>query len=200
MLLLGSDTITLKQDFGKTWLKIFYHYSKNGDWFTNLTDLYHINTKTRFSILELITSDFKIDNSYEFLLQYPQVSGEYNNWKQEIFPLDSNQSQNTDVGYSCDGSCHCSWTDERWSGLALSENPQETFIDGSHGNGHWWYSIGAKKTYYSSPNLFPGPPLTLVNKVYLWIRVPTHLIRKLRQFTCIKRNYHIYFGHLFVFL
>ena len=180
MTVLISGGPFIKNQYGKTWLKIFYHNSKNGDWFTSFDDLLSINTEMRYSILGLITEQFKSGDYYEFLLQYPGIPG-YNNWKQKIFPLDANQSKHDNIHYLLDSTCHCSWT-TTWGGLSLSSTTHQTFIDGSQ-DGNWWYSIGAKEKYYDSPNQFPGPNEE-VNEVYLWIRVPQKVLRQLFPFSC----------------
>ena len=200
MLLLGSDVITLKQEFGKNWLKIFYHNCNNDEWFTDLKDFYHINEATRFSILELITSDFKFEERYEFLLQYPEVPGEYIYWGQKKFPLDANQSINPSVEHSCDPPFHCSWIGENWAGLSISATQEETFVDGSYDSSHWWYTIGAKKTYHDYTRKFPGPPQNRVSEVFLWIRVPFNILRKLRILTCFPKHYHFNLKINFLFI
>ena len=48
----------------------------------------YINEVDKFSILGLITDDFKVENGYyEFLLKYPEHPGGYNRRQQQVFPL-----------------------------------------------------------------------------------------------------------------
>ena len=90
MTLLSRDVVQVKKEFDIYWLKIFYHNSRNGEWFAD-KDIYGINTQNKFSILGLIRDEFKINDYYEFLLQYPSIHHEYNIWKQKVFPLDAFQ-------------------------------------------------------------------------------------------------------------
>ena len=64
--------IYTKHEFGIDWLKIFSHTLTNNNYFTNNEKEFHFTEGNgKFSILGLITDDFKIDGYYEFLLQYP---------------------------------------------------------------------------------------------------------------------------------
>ena len=87
-MLIGKDVIHIKQEFGKTWIKVFYHNCEKGDWFNDST-IKLINTQTQFSIFGLLTPEFKIGNYYEFMIQYPSIPNHYNNWKQRVLPLDA---------------------------------------------------------------------------------------------------------------
>ena len=139
--------LEFKTDLGKRWLKIFYHDVTEGTkyYFQSDDEVLLSNTPQKFSILGLITPEFKIGEYYEFLLEYPGIDG-YNNWKQKLFPRDVEESLNTDSGYTCAVSegCSCSWTGTYWKGLARSSFTSNTFLDGSFNTGHWWFAIGAK--------------------------------------------------------
>ena len=171
----SKDSIQVKKEFGKYWLKIFYHNSKEGHWFSEseINEVYEVD---KFSILGLV-KDIKVNDYYEFLLQYPSVEG-YNNWRQKVFPLDASQKNNDNIQYYIDETLHISW-EHFWTGLSLSSKTEETIIDGC-GDGNWWFTIGAKKTYLEYNNMFPGPIIPTqefpVQEVYLWIRLPMRII------------------------
>ena len=57
-------------------MKIFYQKIKNEEEFL------HCEEENKYSILEFISYEFKEDGYYEFLLEYPKISG-YNDWKQK---------------------------------------------------------------------------------------------------------------------
>ena len=147
--------IHIKKEFGVRWLKIFYHNSINGDFFSNESQILFSCTNKMFSLLGRISPSFKINGSYEFLLQYPKIEG-YNRWKQSVYILDANES---DVGYQANPE-DISWNETYWKGMGRSARTEETFIDGSVHLQYWWYAIGAKHNY-SSINRFPGPSCSL---------------------------------------
>ena len=188
---LDPKLIHTKIKSGKTWLKIFYHNSEKGEWFTDKNEILFINTPNRFSLFGFINHYyFKIDDYYEFLLEYPIHPNEFNNWKQKIHPLESDQTYSNDVGYYLDETCHISWTHNNFNGISKSASSTETFLDGDFKVNKWYYSIGAKKQYNAFTNKFPGPVLStgesIVSEVYLWIRVNPETINKLRHhYSCL---------------
>ena len=203
MMLLSKDHIHIKKEFGKYWLKIFYHNSTNGNWFRD-EEINEIYTEEKFSIFGLV-KDLKISDYYEFLLQYPSVEG-YNNWKQKVFPLDASQSDNDDVHYYVDDTLHISWPNFNFSGLSRSSTRDSAILDGCN-DGHWWFSIGAKKDYHTeSVNTFPGPSTEEesyeVQEVYVWIRLPLQLIIPiLRQsMQCTNTQSFVYMYYIAVLL
>ena len=156
---INDKDIVIKNQYGKYWLKIFYQNSVTCDWFTSDEEFLSTNTEYKYSILGLIDENFKIGEYYEFLLQYPfeELSSGYNNWKQKIFPIDiiqENNSVDVNNGYFVDTSCHISWTNGNWKGLARSNRPGDAFVDGSY-DWRWWFTIGAKKPYEENSGSVP---------------------------------------------
>ena len=141
----------------------------------------YINEVDKFSILGLITDDFKVENGYyEFLLKYPEYPGGYNHWQQKYFPLTTKEEN--DIGYHlCDG-CKITWDGHDWRGLAKSNRTNETFIDGSNSN-YWFYAIGAMHSNYDHSVKIPGPVLNIkeitVYSVYLYLRITDEMLSKL---------------------
>ena len=171
-------SVHIKYEFGVPWLKIFYHNSTNCAFFTKESEIQYIDTAEKFSLLGRITNEFKLEGSYEFLLQYPEVKG-YNRWKQTSYILETTGST---TGYEANQE-DISWSMSYWKGLARTTTTSETFIDGSFNSGWYWYSLGAKGGY-SSKNRFPGPSTSYGNgpsvlEVYLWIRVNNDLVASL---------------------
>ena len=182
-----KSVFTVAEKYGKYWLKIFYHDCSEGDWFTTERQLYYINTKNMFSIFNMIDERFKIDEYYEFLLEYPTIPNKYNNWRQKVFPLDSTEYNNTDIGYY-DYGMHIDWNETNWGGLRMS-NYDLAFIDGTYYLSRCWFSIAAKKTYVEGELLFPGPSHefdagTTVSQVYLWVRIPHSILNQFFHYTC----------------
>ena len=86
-MLLRPELVHITKKNGINWLLIFYHNTKNQDYFVVESLFLFSNTPTMFSLWGLITEEFKIDGYYEFLLEYPDYDG-FNQWKQSKFPLD----------------------------------------------------------------------------------------------------------------
>jgi len=165
----------IKYAHGCVWLKIFYHDSTGGVFFTSYTEGESTNQPQKFSILKTIDDRFKYNNKFEFLLEYPEVSG-YNRWRQSLNPLYDNEVANQKAtGYE---PISISWTGEYWGGLVRTTLSSASFpclIDGSAGNERWWYAIGLISPQFS-PNI-PGPSYAtssnsiLLKKVKLWVRI-----------------------------
>ena len=153
---------------GASWKKIFFQDSNIGS-YDDIYDALDSNKPGMYSILkEASSSDHYGDNSYEFLLEYPEKKG-YNRWKQNIFPTEQPYDNSMEVvpGYF---NISTTWTWNSWGGLARSPC-QCVLLDGSIGSGFWFYSIGHKgncDSYYNTT--FPGPT-GRVTKVYLWMRI-----------------------------
>ena len=183
-----------KYEYGSKWMKIFYH-NVEGGFFINENDVLYNNNENKFSILGYIDDTWKINNYFEFLLEYPEVIG-CNIWKQSINPrfnseIGDNQKA---IGYI---GINISWTLSNWGGLVKSNPGTDTYLDGSTGGiGYWWYSIGSFKPY---SNGIPGPNDIVVTKVLLWIKVLNNdliIISKLKKF---KYSFIINFYILFFY-
>jgi len=173
-----------KEEYNAKWMKIFYHYSGSGDYFANNIEALNSNTSNKFSILNKLNEKYQVNGKYEFLLQYPEVSG-FNRWKQSYLPYDDIEILgNKAIGYE---PVSISWSERKWGGLVRSNYPDRTTIDGSAGHSNWYYSIGTIKDEWW-PKKIPGPAIDYDNPYYvervsLWIRVdhlagPTKSLKK----------------------
>jgi len=161
----------IKDAYGATWLKLFYHNSVGSIYFANRNEaLYTIGT-SKYSILSTLNTSFIVNGAYEFLLEYPNVPG-YNRWRQNLRPMDNpDVTGSVASGYS---PIHIDWNEMYWGGLVLSSQ-SSTLLDGSCHTSHFWYSIGeTSKTY--SPG-YPGPYPNIVTQCYLWVRIDGSQIR-----------------------
>ena len=193
---------SIKHQNDLNWLLIFHHVSNGSIFFHKNDDASRNIEKKRFSILGYVnTSDFKVvnekrDSVYEFLIEYPEITG-YNQWQQSLFPNDQRTlTQNIDYVPK-----HISWS-RHFSGLILfydQTNPQ-SYIDGTIGT-NWHFAIGAYESYYSD-DAFPGPCLIAAtpckesyHEVNLWMRIDNFaLLKKLKLIftpvlTC-RKNFH----------
>jgi len=158
----------LKTSYGVNWLKIFSQNSSNGSVFRDFEHVMFSDENNLYSIFKLLNSKFLINNSYEFLLEYPEFTG-YNRWRQQLLPWNNNET----IGFKAQGyeAISISWSGQSWGGLVRSNNPYETaaLLDGSAGHNNWHYAIGCVKNYYT-PKM-PGPNDQLATQVKLWIRL-----------------------------
>jgi len=157
-----------KNQYDCIWLKIFYHNSVGGVFFSNFSHGMFSLEPNLYSIFSLITDDFRIDGKFEFLLEYPGSSG-YNRWRQSFLPWNNNEvSGKKAEGYE---NIYITWSGSDWGGLVKSNNGYGlyTLIDGSAGKNLWHYAIGCISTRYSPR--FPGPNGGTVLECRLWIRM-----------------------------
>ena len=165
MFLIIFLTFFIKNQFGVNWLKIFYHYSGNGDYFLNFNEALNISSPNKYSILLFIDDKYKINNKFEFLLEYPEFNN-YNRWKQSKHPLNNLDNDQLVEGYE---PIYIGFN-SGWVGLVKSSDSR-TVIDG-HAGGYWYYSIGTQIGGWTN-NQFPGPPpnSNSVKNCSLWLRI-----------------------------
>jgi len=152
--------------FEASWMKVFYHDSTGGVFFISEIEVKRSDSTNKYSILEQIDSKYLDNGKYEFLLEYPELTG-YNRWKQTNNPVDEIEQEGKNAsGYI---PISISWSNIYWGGLVKSKVP-ETYIEGSSQSQiHAWYSIGCFSKQYSPQ--FPGPGIK-VSRVILWVRIP----------------------------
>jgi len=139
------------------WDLVFEHNSGNGDFFSGNNDPTNCRKQNLYSNLINLKSQYYINGYYEFLLEYPEISG-HNRWIQSKNPIDDlEQTGKTATGYS---PISISWPGRYWGGLCKSKNAK-TLLDGSTSSSDaWWFSIGSNMEY-ESENGIPGPCISL---------------------------------------
>ena len=179
-----DENHTVMQKDGSLWLKVFYHNTTFGDYFTKYEDVLDSHTPQKFSILGLINEAFKIRGKYEFLLDVPGSKG-FNRWRQKLHPNETTTTTNSTMNeYE---PIKISWTESFIGGIAKSNSTTRTFFDCSTDYGQWWFPIGAKR-HHTIENTIPvhrnpdyeGP------EIRLWIRIPSGRI----QTACKYNNRH----------
>ena len=187
--------------YDKDFVRIFYHDSSTGHFFTSHEEARFSQTRYKQSVLRYVTNSFLIDDVYEFILVYPELFFTIH-WTQTTLLTEDKTSTGSKL---LDGNI----TNCGFQGLSLSSDHSFTYIDGTPGQGeNWWYPIGALH-YYKSFNTFPGPFNTLYQSGYNASNVSLYIrISNVKQaetfppfrFRCthkgLRNNYH----HLFVFL
>ena len=142
----------------KTWLKMMYHNAENGTLFFNSTNVKLNFHPHLYSICQFMPC-FD-NNGFEFLLEYPELN-KHNNWFQTSCPTLYSDSV---VGYRA---IDVQMTLEKWGGLSLSTSA-DTWMDGSPGDGNWWYATGCYSVFNGG---IPGGNSSVVQEYYLWVRV-----------------------------
>jgi len=155
-----------KQQHGATWLKMFYHDSTGGVFFSSVNEALQCSLPNKYSILSELDQRYALNGQYEFLLEYPELSG-FNRWKQNNSPIIETEGQYGSMaqGYT---PISVSWTVNGWGGLVKSK-AKTTFIEGSTSSTSLaWYGIGYISKQYSPKMAGPGKH---VYKVCLWVRI-----------------------------
>ena len=188
-IIVQSDTFGVE---GSTWARIFHHNSTNEFFFKEKSAKFSLNKDT-FSLLSRIDDDFKHDDMFEYILEYPEPKSILH-WKQDKNPiyLKYNDEYNIEKLDNTESF-------ESFYGLTLSGG-SSTFLSGSAKDGIWCFAIGAY-SYFTSKNRFPGPRTgkgyTLVN---LYIRIwDQAMLNKLAYKTKCTINKRRYFS-LLIFL
>ena len=92
--------------------------------------------KQKFSVIGSLNKDFKINDVYEFVLEYPNE--EYSiHWTQSASPIETT----TNVGITQN---HGDSRLSSFQGLARSADKVKSLLDGTPGNdiNNWWFSVG----------------------------------------------------------
>ena len=165
----GNIDVPMKDFDGATWIRVFHHDNLSGkELWSSLSQVSLANgydSLYRQSILAYLDNFKNKNGEYEFLLEYPQISG-YNRWIQKTNPLKTTKvsGKTTVSGYKA---VSISWTGSNWGGLAKS-NTSSTLLDGSIANNNWFYAIGAKSSWNGG---IPGPGKVNKGSVDLWVRI-----------------------------
>ena len=160
--------------YNDSWLLVFFHDSSI-ECFKDKKEASYSLKKHKYSVLKKIDDSFKINGAFEFLLKYPNATGQ-NHWTQTISPAYA--QPNVENGYI---PINVSWKGNSFHGLSLC-SLSCSYIDGSpFSEDTWFYSIGMIS---SKPAKIPAYAWENGDKsfyqVYLWLRVIDHsLIRKL---------------------
>lgn len=136
-------------------------------------------------MLDMYPERYKINGKYEFLINFPLLSGKnglsYNRWRQSLSPTVQTQNDTAKdsndhyvLGYEANQN-QIGFTDNSWGGLALSNKPNRNFIDGAINTDNWYYAIGSCGTEYygSTPSPFSG---RLTQIVELYVRINKILV------------------------
>ena len=154
MSLIHLVKFVVKEEHDAKWLRLLYHNSAGGIFFTPDNVRYNPFSSNLYSILKFLPKIRKYDNSFEFLLEYPGKTG-YNRWKQDKNPLVVKEPiSNEKLGFQ---PVNLTWKGYYFSGLALSSFSSHTLLDGlANYSDYWHYAVGAYKEWETFET-FPGP-------------------------------------------
>ena len=193
---LSQSNFRFKYDLNVYWMKIFHHNSTGNIYFNSKSEALSCNSEKKFSLLGNLGEYDKIDGFFEFLLEYPELSG-YNRWKQEVNPLliAENSNLSPATGYQ---PISISWNGSFWGGLVKSSH-SDTFLDGSTNIEYYWYSIGQLFDYKNTGG-FPGPNNIIVKECILWLRISPNNINHCSKLSNLSYIlfFPIFFGIFFV--
>ena len=159
----------ISENYGCNFIKIFeQRYNCNRANLFKENEANFSLTKNKFSLLKFINDDFRINDSFEFILYYDELDLIIH-WSQKR----SIHEITKDVDYT---PLHVNESLRLFYGLARS-NITASFIDGEPDSITWYYCIGMRNLYSHETigTGIPGPyiqNLVVVNKVSLWIRLP----------------------------
>ena len=160
-----------KYKYNAMWVLMLRHDSHKGNFFTK-QNVKNITTDCLYSRLEYI-DHFRLGSTFEFLLEYPQLSG-FNRWIQTSNP--------------CSDSVHVEGFEDRgitwknhFTGLAQSADSHRCYLDGRDGSQKdaWYFAIGSYAEWQNFPNknAIPGPftgteqqHRDFIHEVLLWVR------------------------------
>ena len=129
---------------GKQWLLIFHHNITGKNLFADEYEAVNCSADGRYSILAYVNDSMKIDDKFEFLLQY-DFTPKYNMWTQANNPMlereEKGKNQVDDFNI-----IHIDYNSRNFGGLALNTIPQHgcinSYIVGDLGTATWFYAIG----------------------------------------------------------
>ncbi|EAX98831.1 hypothetical protein TVAG_409690 [Trichomonas vaginalis G3] len=141
-----------------------------------------------YSILSDLETEsyYKTKGKYEFLLHYPQLSGNnYNWWRQSLSPTiqtENRTKRNPDdhfvLGYE-KVSVH--YNGNNWGGLSLTGSGYGSYINGCINVWNWYFAIGC----YGNETGFPGPIGGLNNYLkFVALYAKIHNLNMIRCFSC----------------
>ena len=202
--------LTYKVAHDTKWLLIFHHEVSEGK-FSRETAAFNLK-KNKFSYISRISDPHyvnRFNESYEFLLEYPEFPGQYNRWIQDKDPMSEWDSNITGTKASGFSPVNLSWKDN-FGGL-MRDHYNSSLLNGQTGSYLWHYAIGDWSSFYIdqegvTPGItfntdeYGGFEYKMVKSIFLWIRIHSiicNLCTKMRYYPILSQN--IFISLLFPF-
>lgn len=153
--------------YGLNWVRIFHHNSRYG-YFENIGNaLFSPKKSQKFSVLGSLCNDFKINDVFEFLLEYPEID-ESLRWNQTVNPLEETNVVNYEP-------INVSSKFSSFRGLARSGDKRKSLLDGTPHNSYenWWFSVGAMVNEFNGkvPVYLNGTKAFSTYVINLWLKI-----------------------------
>ena len=156
------------------WMLIYFYNSDSDDYFVGSSDALYSPCSSpsgyncnKYSIIGSIDDNYRINDKFEFLLEYPSLAG-FNQWLQTINLANETETFITEGKPSTEYEpISINFHTRYCGGLVKNLNPN-TDIDGSTHHEYWYYSIAP---YKYNKKQYPGPNLYDIYMTYLWLRV-----------------------------
>lgn len=157
------------------WLKVFFHNHSTKVNFENESEARHCNSEYKYSILDEINANMRINNRYEFILDFP-YDNVYIQWSQLRNPVKEFDGKSQADGFTLLDD-NVSESIDGFHGLTRStiRNSQgiiNCFLDGVPSDYQWYYAIGMYE-YSESNYKYNGIPTykAYSDAIRLWIKI-----------------------------
>ena len=84
----------------KVWLKVFFHNHATRVNFEDEKEARHCNSEFKYSILDRINARMRIDNKYEFIMDFPDESDAFIHWEQDNNPVEEMDNKQQADGFN----------------------------------------------------------------------------------------------------
>ena len=144
--------------------------SSRGSVFKNKAEVMFTASKDKYSILGFFDDSFAINESFIFLLEFPQKDCAFY-FSQDVNPMKAAHDQNVNMknlGLSCQANV-------RFTGFTRFQNQEVAYIDGctSSESVHWYYPIGQYQKWGGS---IPSLTNQGINEILLWVEISDYLL------------------------
>lgn len=145
------------------WMLLLWHnYTKVGP-FSSKNAALNNDGEYNYSVISELTDEYKINNKFEFMIQYPEVAKDII-WKQSKNPKDEDVD---DTSEKVSGFRSIFGVPAGFTGLSSSN--YGCLYDGTSAKGSWMFCIGCTSRVYNET--MPGPH-SFVGEVSFWVRFP----------------------------
>ena len=161
------------------WLKVFFHNHSTKVCFDNELEALHCNSQYKFSILDEITPKMRVNEMYEFIIEFPADKA-FIRWVQRKNPVREAEVENVTKSKDFKLISKNINLTHSFNGLVKStmkiNDKISCLLDGNPGIASWWYAIGMYKD--SDDNFknigIPGYKGE-TSSIRLWIRLPRNI-------------------------
>ena len=197
---------------GRQWLLVFHQSITGPKYFENSDEAKNCSLPGKYSILGYIDDRMKINDKFEFLLQYDISATRYNHWRQSNNPIYEYEQENKkEVTNFTPIHLDYNNSDHKFGGLAVTnikaivptgEICYNSFLVGDLGDAGWFYAIGQYDPCVNSwdNNIPADTDNKEVTSVWLYIRVVSTFLRVYASNCLHKKNKSVVECFIFLIL